>query len=202
MANRRIRLTKRPTNRLSAAAERFAGAITLFTGSTTAFVVALSVILVWALTGPLFGYSDTWQLVINTGTTIVTFLMVFLIQRTQNKDALAMQLKLNEIVAALEGASNRLHQRRGPDRGRAADAQRALRTPRQDGEAGTQNRRVALDRRGDRPARAEETTTQIGGGVGRQSSWWRRWPSWWCRRWPRPPSTTPPPNQNGLQNGS
>jgi low affinity Fe/Cu permease len=66
------------------------------------------VILVWAITGPIFNFSDTWQLVINTGTTIVTFLMVFLIQRAQNKDALALHLKLNEIVAALEGASNRL----------------------------------------------------------------------------------------------
>ncbi len=62
----------------------------------------------WGLLGPVFGYSDTWQLVINTGTTIVTFLMVFLIQRTQNKDALAIHLKLNELVAAMEGASNRL----------------------------------------------------------------------------------------------
>jgi low affinity Fe/Cu permease len=70
--------------------------------------VALGVILVWAATGPIFGYSDTWQLVINTGTTIVTFLMVFLIQRSQNKDAKAVSLKLNEIVAAIEGASNRL----------------------------------------------------------------------------------------------
>jgi low affinity Fe/Cu permease len=66
------------------------------------------VVVVWIATGPLFRFSDTWQLVINTGTTVVTFLMVFLIQRTQNKDALAIQLKLNEIVAALEGASNRL----------------------------------------------------------------------------------------------
>src|SRR4029078_8661719 len=65
-------------------------------------------IVAWLVTGPLFHYSDTWQLVINTGTTIVTFLMVFLIQRTQNKDALAVHLKLNEIVAAVHGASNRL----------------------------------------------------------------------------------------------
>ena len=72
------------------------------------FILALSVIVVWGFTGPLFHFSDTWQLVINTGTTIVTFLMVFLIQRTQNKDAHAIHLKLNEIVAALEGASNRL----------------------------------------------------------------------------------------------
>ncbi len=77
-------------------------------GSTTAFVAALAVVVAWSLTGPYFKYSDTWQLVINTGTSIVTFLMVFLIQRVQNKDTLAVQLKLNEVVAALEGASNRL----------------------------------------------------------------------------------------------
>jgi low affinity Fe/Cu permease len=70
--------------------------------------MALLVIVVWGITGPIFKFSDTWQLVINTGTTIVTFLMVFLIQRAQNKDALAIHLKLNEIVAAVEGASNRL----------------------------------------------------------------------------------------------
>ena len=87
---------------------RFATLATEWTGSTPAFIGALGVILIWLLTGPLFRFSDTWQLVINTGTTIVTFLMVFLIQRAQNKDALAVQLKLNEIVAALEGASNRL----------------------------------------------------------------------------------------------
>jgi low affinity Fe/Cu permease len=87
---------------------RFATAATNWTGSTPAFVTAVLVIVVWLMTGPLFHYSDTWQLVINTGTTIVTFLMVFLIQRSQNKDALAVQLKLDEIVAALEGASNRL----------------------------------------------------------------------------------------------
>ena len=88
--------------------ERMARAISQFTGSTPAFVMAVLVVLIWAVTGPLFQYSETWQLVINTGTTVVTFLMVFLIQRTQNKDSLAVQLKLNEIVAALEGASNRL----------------------------------------------------------------------------------------------
>jgi low affinity Fe/Cu permease len=88
--------------------ERMARAISQFTGSTPAFVTAGLVVLIWAVTGPVFHYSETWQLVINTGTTIVTFLMVFLIQRTQNKDSLAVQLKLNEIVAALEGASNRL----------------------------------------------------------------------------------------------
>ncbi len=88
--------------------ENFSHQATTATGSSPAFIVALLVIVVWAITGPLFHFSDTWQLVINTGTTIVTFLMVFLIQRAQNKDALAIHLKLNEIVAALEGASNRL----------------------------------------------------------------------------------------------
>ena len=88
--------------------ERFAAAATQWTGGSTAFAIACAIILVWIVTGPMFGYSDTWQLVINTGTTIITFLMVFLIQRTQNKDALAIQLKLNEIVAAMQGASNRL----------------------------------------------------------------------------------------------
>src|SRR5207247_2555629 len=82
--------------------------VTEWAGSTPAFGVAVGIIIVWAATGPIFRFSDTWQLVINTGTTVVTFLMVFLIQRTQNKDALAIHLKLNEIVAALEGASNRL----------------------------------------------------------------------------------------------
>ena len=88
--------------------ERFSRKVTEATGTSTAFILALLVIVVWLVTGPLFHFSDTWQLVINTGTTIVTFLMVFLIQRSQNKDALAIHLKLNEIVAALEGASNRL----------------------------------------------------------------------------------------------
>jgi low affinity Fe/Cu permease len=88
--------------------EKFSHQATRATGTSLAFVLAVSVIVVWSITGPLFGFSDTWQLVINTGTTIVTFLMVFLIQRAQNKDAIAIHLKLNEIVAALEGASNRL----------------------------------------------------------------------------------------------
>ena len=88
--------------------ERFSRKTTEATGTSVAFILALLVIIIWIVTGPLFHFSDTWQLVINTGTTIVTFLMVFLIQRSQNKDALAIHLKLNEIVAALEGASNRL----------------------------------------------------------------------------------------------
>ena len=88
--------------------EQFSLKATKASGSSAAFMLALMVIVIWLITGPLFGFSDTWQLVINTGTTIVTFLMVFLIQRTQNKDSLALHLKLNEIVAAIEGASNRL----------------------------------------------------------------------------------------------
>ncbi len=82
--------------------------VTNWTGSSWAFALAALTIVAWLLTGPLFHFADTWQLVINTGTTIVTFLMVFLIQRAQNKDALAIQLKLNELVAAVAGASNRL----------------------------------------------------------------------------------------------
>jgi low affinity Fe/Cu permease len=88
--------------------ERFSHQATVWSGSSWAFIVALSTIGVWGATGPIFHYSDTWQLVINTGTTIVTFLMVFLIQRAQNKESLTVQLKLDEIVASLEGASNRL----------------------------------------------------------------------------------------------
>jgi low affinity Fe/Cu permease len=87
---------------------RFATWIAAKAGSTGAFMLALSVIVVWAVTGPIFKFSDTWQLAINTGTTIVTFLMVFLIQHAQNRESLAVQLKLNELVAAIEGASNRL----------------------------------------------------------------------------------------------
>lgn len=82
--------------------------ITEWSGRPWAFGVALLLIVLWAGTGPLFGFSDTWQLVINTGTTIITFLMVFVIQQTQNKDTQALELKLNEIVAAISGASNRL----------------------------------------------------------------------------------------------
>jgi low affinity Fe/Cu permease len=99
---------KKKRNPLGQLLERFSRKATEATGTSTAFILALLVIIVWIVTGPLFHFSDTWQLVINTGTTIVTFLMVFLIQRSQNKDALAIHLKLNEIVAALEGASNRL----------------------------------------------------------------------------------------------
>ena len=98
----------RPKSRFGQNLERWSRAVTAWTGSSWAFGAAVAVIVIWLITGPLFHFSDTWQLVINTGTTVVTFLMVFLIQRAQNKDSLAIQLKLNEIVAAIPGASNRL----------------------------------------------------------------------------------------------
>jgi low affinity Fe/Cu permease len=88
--------------------EAFSLKVTKATGSTTGFILALAGVIVWGATGPIFHYSENWQLVINTGTTIITFLMVFLIQKSQNKDSLAIQLKLNELVAAHEFASNRL----------------------------------------------------------------------------------------------
>jgi low affinity Fe/Cu permease len=91
--------------------ELFAGMATKIsqaTGSFWTFSLALAVVLIWGATGPVFHYSETWQLVINTGTTIITFLMVFVIQHAQNKDMRAVQLKLNELIAAVEGASNRL----------------------------------------------------------------------------------------------
>jgi low affinity Fe/Cu permease len=99
---------KKPKTSIGMAMERFSHWATRRSGSTPAFMLALLTIVVWLITGPIFDFSDTWQLVINTGTTVVTFLMVFLIQRAQNKEALSIQLKLNEIVAALKGASNRL----------------------------------------------------------------------------------------------
>lgn len=88
--------------------ENLANSATKFTGSSAAFIIAASIVIIWGLTGPLFDYSETWQLVINTGTTIITFLMVFLIQKAQNKDGKAIQLKLNELLAANERASNRM----------------------------------------------------------------------------------------------
>ena len=101
-------MRRRRPHPLGILAEHVSAVVTRWTGSTMAFTLACLIVLVWVATGPFFDYSDTWQLVINTGTTIVTFLMVFLIQRSQNKDSLAIQLKLNELVAAMTGASNRL----------------------------------------------------------------------------------------------
>jgi low affinity Fe/Cu permease len=87
---------------------RFATGASRVTGKPATFMLALTIVVVWAVTGPLFGFSDTWQLVINTGTTIVTFLMVFLIQNTQNRDSEAMHVKMDELIRAFEGAHNAL----------------------------------------------------------------------------------------------
>lgn len=87
---------------------KFAQKIAAVTGRPTMFIAAILIVVVWAATGPYFHYSDTWQLVINTGTTIVTFLMVFLIQHTQNRDMVTMQLKLSELVLALQTAENKI----------------------------------------------------------------------------------------------
>lgn len=105
------RKKKKPVKKQSALSrlfEKFAGRVIQATGSTTAFLIALGVLIFWGICGPIFKYSDTWQLVINTGTTIITFLMVFLIQKSQNKDSKSVQLKLNELIAATPNASNRL----------------------------------------------------------------------------------------------
>ncbi|HEY9772981.1 MAG TPA: low affinity iron permease family protein [Planktothrix sp.] len=95
-------------NRINRLFEVLAAKCTAFAGSSTAFALALLMIVAWLITGPIFHFSAVWQLVINTGTTIVTFLMVFLIQRAQNKDILSIHVKLNELISAQEGASNRL----------------------------------------------------------------------------------------------
>ena len=108
--NKEIPLNEKESSKkgFKAKFEKIAASVTKITGSSTAFLIAVGVIAAWAVTGPIFHYSDTWQLVINTGTTIITFLMVFIIQQSQNKDSLAIQLKLNELIASDERASNRL----------------------------------------------------------------------------------------------
>ena len=99
---------RKPHMRLTDAFHNFAKQLAAEVGSPWAFIAALGIVVVWSVTGPLFKYSDTWQLVINTGTTIVTFLMVFLIQNTQNRDAKAVHLKLDELIRCIKGARNTL----------------------------------------------------------------------------------------------
>jgi low affinity Fe/Cu permease len=101
-------MTQLPIKSTHSPVEKFATSVSRVAGSTGAFIVAFVLVILWGATGPFFHYSAGWQLIINTGTTIITFLMVFLIQKAQNKDSLAIQLKLNELVAAHEFASNRL----------------------------------------------------------------------------------------------
>lgn len=97
-----------PLHRVNWYLEQFSRRVTEWVGSSWAFGLAAACVIIWACTGPLFDYSETWQLVINTSTTIVTFLMVFLIQRSQNKESLAVEVKLNELLASQQGASNEL----------------------------------------------------------------------------------------------
>ena len=97
-----------PWTKINQAVARFSSAVTVKSGGTLAFAAAFGLVVVWLALGPVFHFSDSWQLVINTTTTIVTFLMVFLIQRAQNKESRATSIKLNEILAAIDGASNRL----------------------------------------------------------------------------------------------
>jgi len=102
------RKSKKNKKRLAKFFDRFSSGVTKVTGKPVAFIIAFIIIIVWAITGPIFQFSDTWQLVINTGTTIITFLMVFVIQQSQNKDTIALQIKLNELIASSQNASNRL----------------------------------------------------------------------------------------------
>ena len=96
------------SNKIFKKFEEFSNKVTRATGSPVAFIAAVALVIIWAITGPIFKFSDTWQLVINTGTTIITFLMVFVIQHSQNKDTVALHLKLNELLASSKTASNRL----------------------------------------------------------------------------------------------
>ncbi len=98
---------KKKNKKITKFFDRLSTRITKAAGRPSAFIIAAMLIIVWGITGPLFGFSDTWQLVINTSTTIITFLMVFLIQQSQNKDTLALQLKMDELIAS-SGSSNRL----------------------------------------------------------------------------------------------
>jgi len=101
-------MNKQKPNKFIALFDKFSTTVTRVAGSPAAFITAFGIIILWAVTGPIFKFSDTWQLVINTGTTIITFLMVFVIQQTQNKDTMALHLKLNELIACNKEASNRL----------------------------------------------------------------------------------------------
>ena len=148
--------------------ERLALGAARWSSSSLGFSCAALVVVVWLASGPALGYSDTWQLVINTGTTIVTFLMVFLIQRSQNKDALAIQLKLDEFVAALAGASNELvaveSSRRRTSTSCAATTRRSPSTP---ATSGTWSATVARGRAASRgrPAPRRVRTRELEGGT-------------------------------------
>lgn len=99
----KVKKPKKQASKLSLFFNKFSSRVTKVTGSVYAFIIAILVIIIWALSGPIFNYSDTWQLVINTGTTIITFLMVFIIQHSQNKDQIALQLKLDELINSSAG---------------------------------------------------------------------------------------------------
>jgi low affinity Fe/Cu permease len=100
--------TPEKSNPISLWFTQFARAVSRISGRPSAFLIALAIVFIWAITGPVFGFSDTWQLVINTGTTIVTFLMVFLIQNAQNRDTESLQLKLDELIRAVKEADNKI----------------------------------------------------------------------------------------------
>ncbi|MBA3647854.1 MAG: low affinity iron permease family protein [Chitinophagales bacterium] len=101
-------MKKKQPHKITGFFDSFSAKVTKATGRPSAFLTALLIVIIWAATGPIFKFSDTWQLVINTSTTIITFLMVFIIQQSQNKDTMALQLKLNELIASDTGSSNRL----------------------------------------------------------------------------------------------